>query len=55
MTPPPVSKTQDDYSHHTSPVKGPQAVAPEVVTASKPGAKISEDAGSAEGEVQAYR
>jgi hypothetical protein len=22
--PPPVSKTQDNYTHHTSPVKGPQ-------------------------------
>lgn len=40
MTPPPVSKTQDTYSHHTSPVKGPQAVAPEVVTAQAPKAKI---------------
>jgi len=28
--PPPASKTQDTYTHHTSPIKGPQAVAPEV-------------------------
>lgn len=38
--PPPVSNTRDDYSHHTSPVHGPQAVAPEVVNAQKPGAKV---------------
>jgi hypothetical protein len=41
MTPPPVSKTKDEYSHHTSPNKGPQAVAPEVVTAQAPRAKIT--------------
>jgi hypothetical protein len=40
MKPPPVSKTQDNYSHHTSPVSGPQAVAPEVVTAQAPRAKV---------------
>jgi hypothetical protein len=28
--PPPVSKTQDTYTHHTSPNQGPQPVAPEV-------------------------
>jgi hypothetical protein len=34
---PPVSKTQDNYTHHTSPVKGPQAVPPEVnAISSKP-------------------
>ena len=38
--PPPVSKTQDNYTHHTSPVSGPQPVAPEVVTAQSPRAKI---------------
>ena len=38
--PPPVSKTQDNYTHHTSPVKGPQPVAPEVVTAQAPRARI---------------
>lgn len=38
--PPPVSKTQDNYTHHTSPVAGPQPVAPEVVTAQAPRAKI---------------
>jgi hypothetical protein len=39
--PPPVSKTQDNYTHHTSPVSGPQPVAPEVVTAQAPRAKIT--------------
>jgi len=35
--PPPVSKTQDNYTHHTSPQKGPQPVAPEVnAISSKP-------------------
>lgn len=29
-SPPPVSKTQDDYTHHTSPVRGPQAAPAEV-------------------------
>jgi hypothetical protein len=28
--PPPVSKTQDTYTHHTSPVQGPQTGPPEV-------------------------
>lgn len=28
--PPPVSKTQDNYTHHTSPVSGPQAAPAEV-------------------------
>jgi hypothetical protein len=28
--PPPVSKTQDNYTHHTSPVNGPQAGPPEL-------------------------
>lgn len=35
--PPISSKTQDNFSHHTSPAKGPQAVAPEVnAVSSKP-------------------
>jgi len=35
--PPAVSKTRDDYTHHTSPVKGPQPVPPEVnAISSKP-------------------
>lgn len=38
--PPPPSNTQDNYTHHTSPVHGPQAVAPEVVTAQAPRAKV---------------
>lgn len=38
--PPATSLTQDTYTHHTSPINGPQPVAPEVVTAQKPGAKI---------------
>lgn len=37
MKAPPVSKTQDNFTHHTSPVKGPQAVPPEVnAVSSKP-------------------
>jgi hypothetical protein len=32
--PPPVSKTQDTYSHHTSPVAGPQPGPPETATLS---------------------
>lgn len=39
--PPAVSKTQDNYTHHTSPTKGPQPVPPEVVTAQAPRAKIT--------------
>jgi hypothetical protein len=39
--PPPVSPTKDDYTHHTSPLKGPQPVAPEVVSAQQPRAKIT--------------
>jgi len=35
--PPPESLTKDTYTHHTSPVNGPQA---EVMAASKPGAKV---------------
>jgi hypothetical protein len=39
--PPPVSKTQDNYTHHTSPTKGPQPVAPEVnAISSSPKVKI---------------
>ncbi|MEY9428139.1 hypothetical protein ABH975_003454 [Bradyrhizobium ottawaense] len=38
--PPPVSKTQDNYTHHTSPVSGPQQQAPETVTAQAPRAKM---------------
>ena len=38
--PPPVSKTQDNYTHHTSPVKGPQPGPPEASPAGRPGAKI---------------
>lgn len=38
--PPPVSRTQDNYTHHTSPVSGPQPTAPEVVTAQAPRAKM---------------
>jgi len=38
--PPPVSKTQDNYTHHTSPNNGPQQQAPEVVTAQAPRAKM---------------
>jgi hypothetical protein len=41
MTPPPVSKTQDNFTHHTSPNQGPQPVAPEVVAAGPPRAKTS--------------
>lgn len=37
MKPPATSKTMDNYTHHTSPVKGPQAVPPEVnAISSKP-------------------
>ena len=39
--PPATSKTQDTYSHHTSPVKGPQAQPAEVATAQAPRAKTS--------------
>jgi hypothetical protein len=39
--PPPVSKTQDNYTHHTSPVAGPQAGPPELYgETSAPRAKI---------------
>jgi hypothetical protein len=38
--PPPPSKTKDDFTHHTSPVSGPQPVAPEVVAAQPQRAKI---------------
>ena len=39
--PPRVSKTQDTYTHHTSPNKGPQPVAPEVNTiSSRPKVKL---------------
>jgi hypothetical protein len=38
--PPPVSRTQDNYTHHTSPISGPQPQAPEVVTAQAPRAKM---------------
>ena len=34
MKPPPASKTMDNYTHHTSPVKGPQPVPAEVNTVS---------------------
>jgi hypothetical protein len=40
---PPPSKTQDTYTHHTSPNKGPQPVAPEVnAISSKPRATIKQ-------------
>jgi hypothetical protein len=38
--PPPVSKTQDNFTHHTSPVQGPQPVPPEVVAAQTPRAAV---------------
>jgi len=39
--PPPVSKTQDNFTHHTSPVKGPQPTPVEPSTiSSKPKASI---------------
>lgn len=38
--PPAVSKTRDDYTHHTSPTKGAQARPPESNPANKPRAKI---------------
>jgi len=39
--PPPPSKTQDNYTHHTSPVKGPQPTPVEPNTiSSTPKAKI---------------
>lgn len=38
--PPPVSKTQDNYTHHTSPVQGPQAEAPTELPAGRQGVKM---------------
>lgn len=38
--PPPVSKTQDNYTHHTSPVHGPQPEPATVMPAKAPGATI---------------
>jgi hypothetical protein len=41
--PPPVSKTMDNYTHHTSPVNGPQAGPPEMYgETSSPRAKIKQ-------------
>jgi hypothetical protein len=41
--PPPVSKTQDNYTHHTSPVQGPQMGPPELSPESSiPRAKITQ-------------
>jgi hypothetical protein len=39
-SPPPVSKTQDNYTHHTSPVSGPQPAPPEVSNAGTPKARV---------------
>lgn len=39
--PPPPSKTMDNYTHHTSPVKGPQIQQADLVTAQSPRAKLS--------------
>lgn len=40
--PPPVSKTMDNYTHHTSPVSGPQAGPPELYPeSSAPKVKIT--------------
>lgn len=38
--PPPVSKTQDTYTHHTSPVSGPQMTQADVTSAMTPKAKV---------------
>jgi hypothetical protein len=36
--PPPVSRTQDNYTHHTSPVHGPQPEPPTELPVGAPGA-----------------
>jgi hypothetical protein len=38
--PPPVSKTKDNYTHHTSPVAGPQPEPPMMLPAGAPRARI---------------
>lgn len=38
--PPPVSRTQDNYTHHTSPVAGPQPEPPTQLPPGAPGAKF---------------
>jgi hypothetical protein len=39
--PPPVSRTQDNYTHHTSPVHGPQPEPPVELPAGRAGAKLT--------------
>lgn len=39
--PPPVSHTVDNYTHHTSPVSGPQPEPPMQLPAGAPGAKLT--------------
>lgn len=38
--PPPVSRTQDNYTHHTSPVSGPQPEPPMELPAATPRATL---------------